>query len=190
PPFVYFHSTTALSGQKFLVVGGVQYTPGTKKLDTVDDKNVYLLTLGSDDKITVEKIGVDGGSGRFFHTAVTADNINVTVLGGFTENRCDLDLKQCTATGAVCDENAPCVKFVDMAKGDARFFDLNSKKLTVPASDEPYLSKACHKAVVLQDDTTFLVGGLTSSERLKTDSLGFLELYAPSNIALDLVPKQ
>jgi len=83
PAYTFFHETTRLTGNRFLVTGGAAWDTGAIQAPPSDE--AWLLTYTEDPapKINVQKVpGL--GTGRVFHTAVSSDLVNVTVVGGFT----------------------------------------------------------------------------------------------------------
>jgi len=82
PSYTYFHETTPLTGNRFLVTGGAAWDGGAIQAPRSDE--AWLLTYTEDPapKLNVQKVpGL--GAGRVFHTAVSSDLVNVAVIGGF-----------------------------------------------------------------------------------------------------------
>ena len=162
-PALYFPTVTKLKAdgakKRFLVVGGATVASG--KL-AAPASNAYVLSIDATDHVTTTVIPTDC-SARFFHTAsANYEATKVTVLGGFKD-------------------------LGGTANGDTCFFDLATSKWGGLASGkEAFLTRGGHAAEMLSDDTLLLVGGMVTSDTLATDGAGFLELYAPTTIKLDL----
>lgn len=164
-PVRYFHTMTKLTGNSFLLAGGVEYNSNTKSLILPTIEKVYILKLKTqeaNDIIEVEEINALN-SLRFFHSATTPDGINVTIFGGYTD-------------------------FKGEANGDIRFFNYNKKSFGPPAPPVELLPRGGHSAVVLPDDTILFAGGIKSTETLQSDNQGILEIYTPSNIEIEIGP--
>lgn len=84
PPFLYFHETTRLSGNRFLVTGGARHASGLIQAPEADE--AWLLTyadIGGAPTISVRRVrGL--GAGRVFHSALSHDLARVSVLGGLS----------------------------------------------------------------------------------------------------------
>jgi hypothetical protein len=84
PPFLYFHETTRLSGNRFLVTGGARHASGLIQAPEADE--AWLLTyadIGGAPTISVRRVrGL--GAGRVFHSALSHDLTRVSVLGGLS----------------------------------------------------------------------------------------------------------
>ncbi len=151
---LYFHTTTALTGRRFLVAGGVPCEGGVLGAPSRDD--LYILTLHGEEDISVDIQRVEGGleGGRYLHTATSHDGQRVLLFGGFG--------------------------FDGVAIGDPWSFEVVTGG-SVALSDHAPLARVGHRAVVLPDDTLLLVGGLYSPSDLDGTS-GLVEVYTPTTL--------
>ncbi len=162
----FFHTMTSLASRRFFLAGGANNSKGDLKVPSVND--AYLVTVDSENVVSTEKI--EGlGVGRYLHTASSWDNKHVVLMGGFTS-----------------ETQGEQTIFSDSATHDVKVFELLSKTLRSPDSDEPMISLGGAAAVVLPNDCIFLVGGV-DSPALGLDESGAppalqTEVYCPGAI--------
>lgn len=162
----FFHTMTPLASRRFFLAGGANNSKGDLKVPSVND--AYLVTIDSNNVVATEKI--DGlGTGRYLHTATSWDNKHVVLMGGFTS------VTQGEQT-----------LFADMATADVKVFDLASKSLSNPDSDDTMIPRGGAGAAVLPNDCILMAGGVDAPDLGlenggKTPSL-LTEVYCPRTI--------
>ncbi len=83
PGFTYFHETTRLADGRFLATGGARVNGNSMEAPLADE--AWLLTYNAEPLPVLQTVRVAGlGPGRVFHTALTADGVTVSVLGGWS----------------------------------------------------------------------------------------------------------
>lgn len=153
----YFHEMTPLAGQRFLLTGGARYDDGD--LDSPKDGEAWLLTYSDNPTPQIQIEKVEGfGAGRVFHTAVTDDFRNVTVLGGFDGG------------SAVETENV-------------MFFDLDDRSWTTAPEQGSFKRRGGGAGVMMSSGSLLLAGGETNIEGFGNalEKL-VIEVYTPSSI--------
>jgi len=82
PTFLYFHETTPLIGNRFLVTGGGAHRDGAIQAPANDE--AWLLTYVDQPSPTIQAQRLPGfGAGRVFHSALSSDARHVSVVGGW-----------------------------------------------------------------------------------------------------------
>lgn len=161
PTYTYFHETTRLTGQRFLVTGGVPYDNGAIRAARSDE--AWLLTYVEDPSPILQVQKVPGlGAGRVFHTAVSSDLVNVTVLGGF------IGLEAITLD-------------------TVRYFDLGNPAAywtTDAAANAAFAPRGGHAGALLGSGAVVLVGGEASARPVGAAKRVAVEVFTPSNLPL------
>lgn len=159
PPFLYFHETTRLSGNRFLVTGGVRHASGLMQAPEGDE--AWLLTyadIGGAPTISVRRVrGL--GAGRVFHSALSHDLARVSVLGGFSP--------------------------LEAASGPVMTFDLAT--LTWRSEDgaaAQTTGRGGHAALLTPAGSNLLIGGESSLRSGFGTPRMALEIYTPSTLPL------
>ena len=157
PKYLYFHETTRLSGERFLVTGGVEHA--VDKLPDVSGSHAYLLTYsdegGQAPTVTVRDLSADFPGGRVFHSALSADFNNVAILGGFGGGAAALDTNKVV------------------------FFDAESIAFQVPEDNGSFLARAGQGALAMTSGSMIIVGGEPTLNDVGA-ACGHVEIYTPS----------
>ncbi len=163
-PFLFFHEVTPLSGQRFLVTGGVR-ADAKRALQAPLDDEAWLLSYSEDSGTpTLSSIQVPGlGAGRVFHSALTGDFLRANVVGGLS-GRTALDNDK--------------VKFFDVTA-----YDSGAAPWTVAPETSAFVSRGGHAGVMQLSGSIFLVGGETNLTP-NTPECAFSQVYTPSSIAI------
>ncbi len=160
PPNLFFHETTRLSGERFLVTGGVPHA--VDKLPDVDQGYAYLLTYSDTDgqapTITSRNLSDQFTSGRVFHSALSSDFTNVAILGGL-------------GAGAQALESDKVV-----------FFDSEAVTLAVAPDNATFLARAGQAGLDMQSGSMILVGGEANLGDVGGGACGHIEIYTPSYV--------
>lgn len=159
PPFLYFHETTRLSGNRFLVTGGARHASGVIQAPEADE--AWLLTyadIGGAPTISVRRVrGL--GAGRVFHSALSHDLTRVSVLGGLSP--------------------------LEAAVGPVMTFDLAT--LTWKSEDaaaSQTAGRGAHAALLTPAGSNLLIGGEASLRTGFGTPRMALEVYTPSTLPL------
>ena len=159
PAYTFFHKTTPLTGNRFLVTGGAPWDSGAIQAPRSDE--AWLLTYTEDPapKINVQKVpGL--GAGRVFHTAVSSDLVNVSVLGGFT------------GVEAITSDK---VKYFDLGNPTAFWTTDND-------ASGLFAARGGNAGLVVQGGPILLVGGESSARPLGAVHRANVEIFTPSNL--------
>ncbi len=155
-PHSFFPTLTPIGNNRFLLIGGVNFEGAS--FAAPNQANAHLLTVryeGSTPVIDQEAVG-GLTVGRYFHTTLAPAGNRVVVLGGFTGT----DL---TATD------------------DIRYYKAGTG-LIPPDSAGKLTARGGMGAVLLDNDTMLIAGGISAAADLATDQAGTLEVYTPSNL--------
>ncbi len=159
-PRMFFHEMTPLSSEAFLLTGGAKVDSDGDGLKTPSNDAAWVIVYRDDDgpEATVTKVpGL--GSGRVFHTAITPDDENVAVLGGFN------------GSTAVDDDT---VAFFDFLTGDWS---------TPPEAGSDFVSRGGHTTALMRSGSVLLLGGESDLDGFGVSPhRAFVEVYTPSII--------
>ncbi len=159
PPFLYFHETTRLSGNRFLVTGGSRHASNLLQVPEADES--WLLTyadIGGAPTISVRRVrGL--GAGRVFHSALSDDLARVSVLGGL---------------GPLEAVANPVMSF-DLASLTWRAEDAAAGQTT---------GRGAHAALLTPAGSHLLIGGESSLRSSFGAPRMALEVYTPSTLPL------
>lgn len=159
----WFHSVTALSDDRFLVLGGVSNS-GTK-LDKLDASFAWLATYGRDENqrtIKVEKLS-GFPNGRWAHTATSHDGSVATIIGGFESLTGD-------GTGSIV------------------YFDGVKKAFSTSPQPPSFAPRGGHSATLLLDDSIFLAGGVQTTADIGLPEVMLTDVYVPNNVSFCTAP--
>ena len=174
--FVTFPTLTALGNGRFAMVGGL------RRIDTGFEPpsaaNAVLLTVTEDGPRTyVEDTPLPGlDVGRYFHTAAAPAGDRLVIAGGFSN-------------GSALEPTAS-VRLIEIVK--ARSKDDPTVKtsytgLVGPVSEADFVARGGVGAVLLDNDTLLLAGGISAAADLDGGA-GTLEVYTPSNLLPVVLP--
>jgi len=159
PPKLYFHEMTRLSGERFLLTGGVPHA--VDKLPDVSQGYAYLLTYSDTDgqapTLTSRNLSDQFSSGRIFHSALSGDFTNVAVLGGF-------------GPGGVALETDKVV-----------FFNVDDVAFSAAPDNATFLARAGQGGLAMQSGSMIIVGGEPNLGDVGTPC-GHVEICTPSYV--------
>lgn len=161
-PHQFFQSLTHIGGNKFAMIGGVNWNGAN--FDSPSPGAAFVLEVveqsdGATD-ITAQALG-GLKVGRYFHAAAAPATDRLAIVGGFTGT----DL---TAT-------ASAVHLAYNADGGIA-------ALVDAATEETFLARGGMTTVLLDNDTALLVGGIEKQDDLTTPQAGAIQVYTPSNL--------
>lgn len=163
PPNLYFHETTRLSGERFLVTGGVPHAEDA--LPDVGASYAYLLeysdTDGAAPVLKSRDLSDSFKSGRVFHSAVSGDFQNVAVFGGLGAG----------------------TKAVETDK--ILFFDADAAVpgFTVAPESADFLARAGQASLAMASGSMIVVGGENDLGDKGGGVCGHIEIYTPSYVS-------
>lgn len=154
PPFSYFHETTSLGGGRFLATGGSRYANGALQVPESDD--AWLLTYNSEPAPVLQTRRIAGlGAGRVFHTSLTADNANVSIIGGWGP--------------------------INASEGVIKTFDLATQSFkSEDAAASLTAGRGGHAAVLTPAGTILLIGGENAATTPAGTKRLAAEIYTPA----------
>ncbi|PIE19443.1 MAG: hypothetical protein CSA66_02335 [Proteobacteria bacterium] len=159
PAYTYFHETTRLTGERFLVTGGAAFDDG---INAPRPDEAWLLTYVEEPVPTIQVQKVPGlGVGRVFHSALSHDLVNVSVIGGL------MGLDAITSDKVMR-------------------FDLSEQlnPWQVESANEAFAPRGGQAGVMQLGGTILLVGGEGSMRPQETIQRASVEVFTPTSVTL------